>query len=135
MKLKHMAGALLAALTLGAALPAAADDYGRGFDHGDFHGRGVITVRTGYAQFTVDRSDRMFWRLTDRPYNFRPGLTYVYTDRCNRAGCDVLVFSRFQGRPVDRTFAPRIGYDHDWRNGGPSDGGRDRAPDGASYRR
>jgi hypothetical protein len=71
-----------------------------------------------HSQFSVDRGDRLFYRLTDRPYNFRPGYTYAYTDDCNRRGCEVLVFNGRGGRPVDRIFAPRPGYGRDWRDGG-----------------
>lgn len=134
MKFQHIAAAALAALTLGAALPAAANDYDRGSER---RGRGEITVRTHRGEISVDRDDRLFYRLTERPYRFRPGHTYVYTDRCNRGGCLVLEF-RGRGRPVDRFFAPlmptRIAYrdhggrwdrdnrdwrgdDRDWRDG------------------
>ncbi|MES1197496.1 MAG: hypothetical protein ABUL55_02615 [Pseudomonadota bacterium] len=163
MKLKTLAGAALAALTLGAALPAAADDYNRGApqsqrsdrgydqnaqrpdsndNRGDYdrggddrdaynrgddrndrrggdwgRGRGVITVESRDFRFTVDRGDRLY-RTLIRDYGFRPGLTYHYTDRCNRAGCAVLVFDGLDRRPVDRMFAPRLGYGADWRTAG-----------------
>src|SRR5262245_52467415 len=117
MKTKFFVGALLAALTFGAvSSQASADDFRRP-DYGrygyaqNWHGRGGITVRTQRGQFTVDRGDRLFYRLTDRPYRFRPGMTYVYTDRCNRDGCLVLEFNRWERRPTDRFFAPYIRAD------------------------
>ncbi|MEJ0059647.1 MAG: hypothetical protein WDM79_08805 [Terricaulis sp.] len=61
--------------------PAAADynDGHRGYDRGRNR---EITIRMNHSQFSVDRGDRLFYRLTDRPYNFRPGYTYAYTDDC-----------------------------------------------------
>ncbi|HVY84421.1 MAG TPA: hypothetical protein VG943_04765 [Caulobacterales bacterium] len=116
MKLKQILGAALAALTLGAALPAAAQGYDR---HGDNYGRhdgggGAIYIEGRYSAFAVTPRDRIY-RTVVRDYHFRPGYTYHYTDRCNRAGCDVLVFDGRGGRPIDRVFAPRPGYGHDWR--------------------
>lgn len=113
--IKTAFAAIAAAVTLGAALPAAADHYDRG--HGS-RTRDAITIRMNSGQFTVDPSDRVFYNLLRAPYNFRPGLTYVYTDRCNRWGCDVLVFNGRGGRPVDRIFAARPGYGADWRAAG-----------------
>lgn len=126
MKTKLIAAALVSALTLGAALPAAAQDF-RGADRGaygyqqDWRTRGQITVRTQRGQFSVDRGDRMFWRLTERPFRFRPGFTYIYTDRCNRDGCLVI---ETRGRHMtDRFFAPYVRFertnwnrDDQWRN-------------------
>src|SRR5690242_3539452 len=120
MKNKLFAAALAAVTLAGVALPAAAQDFhgdGRGDYNQQFRGdrgsdwrmRNQITVRQDGRQLTFDRSDRMFYRLTDRPFNFRPGLTYVYTDRCGRNQCMVLAFSRFSRGPVDRTWAPRLG--------------------------
>ncbi len=85
MKLNAFIGGLAAAFTLGAALPAAADynDGHRGYDRGRNR---EITIRMNHSQFSVDRGDRLFYRLTDRPYNFRPGYTYADTDDCNRSG-------------------------------------------------
>lgn len=133
MKSKYIVAAIVSALALGgAAAPAFADDfrgpgYGPGYGnayHQDWRqdGRGQITVRTQRGQFTVDRGDRMFYRLTDRPYRFRPGFTYLYTDRCNRDGCMVLEFARWSRMPTDRFFAPyvrfeRIAWDRDDRWG------------------
>lgn len=104
--------AALAALTMAAAAaPALADDYrgdGR-YRDADFRRDANITVRMDGRNMRFDRGDRMFYRLLDRPYNFRPGRTYVYTDRCNRAGCRVLVFApSFARGPIDSTFAPRL---------------------------
>jgi hypothetical protein len=110
MKTKLFAAALAAALTFG-ALPAAADhnDRGRGDGWRDGHrGRAEITIRNDGRSFTVGRGDRMFYRLLDRPYHFRPGLTYAYTDRCNRNGCVVFVFDGRSRRPIDRIFAPHL---------------------------
>lgn len=130
MKTKLFAAAL-AALTLGAAsVPAAAQDYGRGDggyrdsgyrdsgyngDHDrDFRGgdqrwqRGQITIRSNGRQISVNRGDRLFYRLLDRPFGFRPGLTYAYTDRCSRFGCVVFVFDQRSRRPIDRIFAPHL---------------------------
>src|SRR5262245_17592540 len=120
MKTKLIVAAIVSALTLGAAAtPALAHDF-RGSDYNqaaygygdhDWRGRGQITVRTQRGQFSVDRDDRLFWRLTERPYRFRPGFTYVYTDRCNRDGCMVLEFSRWSRMPTDRFFAPYVRFD------------------------
>jgi hypothetical protein len=108
MKTKLFAAAL-AALTLGASLPAAAQDFRRGdeFRRDDRH-RAEITIRNDGRTFSFDRRDRMFYRLLDRPYHFRPGLTYAYTDRCNRNGCLVFVFNERSRRPIDRVFAPQL---------------------------
>ena len=54
------------------------------------------------------RGDRMFYRLMDRPFNFQPGMTYVYTDRCSRYACMVLVFAPYSRAPFDRMWAPRL---------------------------
>jgi hypothetical protein len=108
MKTKLFAAAL-AALALGASLPAAAQDFRRGDEfRGDYRHRAQITIRDDGRTFRFDRGDRMFYRLIDRPYHFRPGLTYAYTDRCNRHGCQVLVFNARSHRPVDRIFAPHL---------------------------
>lgn len=115
MKTKLFAAAL-AALTLATAGAASAQDYRRG-DRGppevrhtrDFdRARATITIRNDGRTFTVNRGDRMFYRLLDRPYNFRPGMTYSYTDRCNRNGCVAFVFDNWNRRPVDRIFAPHL---------------------------
>jgi hypothetical protein len=143
MNIKHVLTALAGAASLAAALPAAAEEHGRGYDH---RGRGEITVRTERGQFSVDRGDRLYYRLADRPYGFRPGRTYVYTDRCNRSGCLVLEFAGDRNaRPGNRFFAPYLpdgrrawrgdddwrrdnrayrGSDQDWR-GDAGDRGRD----------
>ncbi|MBL8535937.1 MAG: hypothetical protein JNM59_00880 [Hyphomonadaceae bacterium] len=126
MKNKVLAAAM-AALALGAALPAAAQDRYRGHDgyvdtyRGDSHrewnrddhrgGRwrfAEITIRKDGRTFAFDRDDRLFYRLLERPYRFVPGLTYQYTDRCNRNGCVVFVYDRFSRRPIDRIFAPHL---------------------------
>lgn len=112
MKTKLFAAAL-AALTLATAGAAAAQDFRRGdndgrYDRGDWRGRQEITIRQNGRAFTVNRGDRMFYRLLDRPFNFRPGMTYSYTDRCNRQGCVAFVFDGRHRYPVDRIFAPRL---------------------------
>lgn len=126
MKTKIVA-ALMAVLTLGAATAASAQDYRRG-DH--WRPRPEITVQTpGGRWMTFERGDRMFYRLMDQPYGFRAGLTYVYTDRCNRSGCIAFVFDDMRRRPVDRIFAPHLpnpryewrearGFDRDYRTFG-----------------
>jgi hypothetical protein len=65
---------------------------------------------------TFNRNDRLFYRLLDRPYSFRPGMTYAYTDRCNRQGCIAFVFDGRHRRPVDRIFAPHLRHAlYNWR--------------------
>jgi hypothetical protein len=115
MKFKVLLGVIATAVTLGAALPAAAHDNDRrgGWDRGY---RQEITVRTQRGEISVDQRDRLFHQLTDRPYRFRPGFTYVYTDRCNRGGCMVLELAGGgRGRLVDRFFAPYISRHVDFR--------------------
>jgi hypothetical protein len=127
MKTKLFAAAL-AALTLGVSLPAAAQnfDQGRrdsGYRDSDFRGnrdgdfrrggderwrRAQITIRNNGREIRINRDDRLFYRLIDRPYGFRPGLTYAYTDRCNRYGCVAFVFDQYHRRPIDRIFAPHL---------------------------
>lgn len=126
MKTRHFLAAAMAVLTLAAAGAAAAQGYGRGHDRQ----RAEITIRDDGRQFSVDRNDRLFYRLIDRPYHFRPGLTYAYTDRCNRNGCSVLVFSERSRRPVDRIFAPRLPNRGDWRDDDRRDGRWDDRRDG-----
>lgn len=106
MKTKLFAAAL-AALTLATAGAASAQDYRRGERDFD-RARAPITIRNDGRTFTFNRGDRMFYRLLDRPYNFRPGLTYSYTDRCNRHGCVAFVFDNRHRRPIDRIFAPHV---------------------------
>lgn len=132
---KKLFAAVLAIMSLGVALPAGAQEFergGRGYGQGgyeqDFHGgrwrHAQITIRNDGRQITVGRDDRLFYRLLDRPYNFRPGLTYAYTDRCNRYGCVAFVFDGRHRRPIDRIFAPHLpmrGWA--WRQGGGFDGG------------
>jgi len=112
MKTKLFAAAL-AALTLATAGAAAAQDFrrgdtGRDWNRGDWRGRQEITIRQSGRTFSFNRGDRMFYRLLDRPFNFRPGMTYAYTDRCNRMGCVAFVFDGRNRYPIDRIFAPRL---------------------------
>jgi len=110
MKTKLFAAAL-AALTLGAmAQTASAQDFwgDRNDFRGDWRRGGEITVRQDGRTMSFNRGDRMFYRLMDRPYNFVPGLSYAFTDRCNRFGCQVIVYSPRAHRIVDSTFAPRL---------------------------
>jgi hypothetical protein len=106
MKNKLFAAAL-AAVTIMTAGVASAQDYRRGGDH-DWRRNAEITIRKDGRTFGFDRSDRMFYRLLDRPFHFRAGMTYSYTDRCNRQGCVVFVFDGRRRRPVDRIFAPHL---------------------------
>ena len=106
MKNKLFAAAL-AAVTILTAGVASAQDYRRGGDH-DWRRNAEITIRKDGRTFDFERGDRMFYRLLDRPFNFRPGMTYSYTDRCNRQGCVVFVFDGRHRRPVDRIFAPHL---------------------------
>lgn len=114
MKIKLFAAAL-AALTLASAGAASAQDYRRGplggeprYERDFDRTRATITIRNDGRTFTFDRGDRMFYRLLDRPYHFRPGMTYSYTDRCNRHGCVAFVFDGRHRRPIDRIFAPHL---------------------------
>ena len=117
MKNKLFAAVLAAATLAAGALPAAAQDFrGDGYRgnysqnfRGDWRMRSQITVRQDGRQVSFDRRDRLFYRLMDRPFNFQPGMTYVYTDRCWRDNCVVLAFSPWSRGPVARTWAPRLG--------------------------
>lgn len=111
MKKNFVIAALAAIMALGAALPAAAHEGDRRGDRDGYRDnfrRAEITIRNDGRTFSVNRGDRMFYRLLDRPFGFRPGLTYAYTDRCNRAGCVVFVFDGWSRRPIDRIFAPHL---------------------------
>lgn len=130
MKSKLLAAALAVVTLAGAGLASAQDyrrgDYGQGrydqrdydqrgdysqrrYDQrGDWRQRAAITVRKDGRVMVFDRGDRMFYRLLDRPFHFRPGLTYAYTDRCNRNGCIAFVFDGRHRRPIDRIFAPHL---------------------------
>ncbi|WP_395644475.1 hypothetical protein [Terricaulis sp.] len=141
---KTIFAAAIAALTLGMAMPAAAQDYrdgrgggyndGRGYNDGydrdgygrnDFRGRGQINIRSNDGRyFSFDRRDRNFDMFVNRPYAFRPGLTYVYSNRCDRRGCLVTVFSQRDRRPVDRFMAPQLPrwMDANWRQHDGRDG-------------
>lgn len=134
MKTKLFAAALAAITMLGASVASAQDyrGYDRGRDGRDWR-RAEITVRLDGRTYDFDRRDRMFQRLSDRPYNFRPGLIYAYTNDCNRRGCQVLVFSERSRRPVDRVFAPHLpgprfagSRERTWDDHRDGDRGRDR---------
>ena len=117
MRNKLFAAAIAAATLAVGALPAAAQDY-RGDDfrrdqyqqdfRGDWRMRSQISVRQDGRMFTFDRRDRAFYRLMDRPFNFQPGMSYVYTDRCSRDVCMVLAFAPNVRGPVARMWAPRL---------------------------
>jgi hypothetical protein len=144
MKNKLFAAALALATLAGAALPAAAQDFrgpplqsdyrgGSQDFRGDWRFRNQITIRDHGRQFSVDRNDRLFYRLMDSPFRFRPGLTYTYTDRCSRGQCLVLVSSARSG-PFDRLWAPRLGdrrFDGRFRGDGRD--WNDRGGDGRGY--
>jgi hypothetical protein len=123
MKTKFFAAAL-AALTLATAGVASAQDLRRG-DNGwsnERSARWAITVRKDGRVMSFARGDRMFYRLIDRPFNFRPGFTYAYTDRCNRQGCIAFVFDGYHRRPIDRIFAPHLrDARYAWRDSGDFD--------------
>ena len=131
--------AALAAVTLAVgALPAAAQDFrGDGYRRdgyqqdfrGDWRMRSQITVRQDGRQASFNRRDRLFYRLMDRPFNFQPGMTYVYTDRCWRDNCVVLAFAPYSRGPVARTWAPRLRPFFFFANGG-RDGRYDERGDG-----
>ncbi len=130
MKTKLFAGlAAVFALTAMAA-PASAQNFDRSraggyHDNGGdrYGGRRGITIRNNGREFTVNRDDRLFYRLIDRPYGFQPGLTYAYTDRCNRYGCVAFVFDNYSRRPIDRIFAPHLQRrDYSWRQARGFDG-------------
>lgn len=128
MKKTLVAAALATFATFGAAMPATAQDWDRGYGdvrhednyrgrdrdwdrdgrHRDFRSLGAITIRKDGRAFSFSRGDRMFFRLMDAPYNFIPGMTYSYTDRCNRWGCVAFVYAPGMRRPIDRVFAPHL---------------------------
>jgi hypothetical protein len=115
MKTKLFA-AVVAALTLASVGAASAQDFRRGGDH-----RATITVQKDGRTMNFNRGDRTFYRLIDQ--GLRPGLTYRYTDRCNRNGCVAFVFDNRHRRPIDRIFAPHIRHGHyAWRQARDFDG-------------
>lgn len=86
----------------------------------DWRYREEIRIQDHGRDFTFDRRDRVFGRLLSSPFNFRPGLTYVYTDHCGRRQCEVLAYSRHLRSPVNRLWAPHIWdiWDDDHRHDG-----------------
>lgn len=90
------------------ALPASAQDY-RHHRRGSDYRPAEITVRTDRGEFTVDRGDRLYYRLMEGPYHFKDGRTYTYTDNCHRSGCEVIVYDPYgRQRRYDRIIAPPI---------------------------
>jgi hypothetical protein len=137
MKNKLFAAALTALALASASGVASAQDYRRPnlgaeprYERGDYgrhRGGADITIRKDGRTFSFERGDRMFYRLLDRPFNFRPGMTYAYTDRCNRQGCVAFVFDGRHRRPVDRIFAPHLRDGrYQWRESRGFDGGYNR---------
>jgi hypothetical protein len=127
MKKTLFAAAIAAAAAFAIAAPAAAQswDHGRYEDDGrhrddyrtrqfdrEWGGRhrlsAEITIRKNGRVYAFDRGDRLFYRLMEHPYSFLPGLTYQYTDRCNRWGCVAFVYDGWSRRPIDRIFAPHL---------------------------
>ena len=107
MKPKLMLAAC-AALCAMVALPASAQDY-RHHRRGSDYRPAEITVRTDRGEFTVDRGDRLYYRLMEGPYHFKDGRTYTYTDNCHRSGCEVIVYDPYgRQRRYDRIIAPPI---------------------------
>jgi hypothetical protein len=114
MNTRSILAAFAALFALALAAPASAQNYQR-----NWQGQGgAIHVVTQRGQLNVQRGERLFQYLGARPYRFRPGHTYIYTDRCNRSGC--LVVELAGRRPVDRFFAPYIprGVEFYGRGGG-----------------
>lgn len=98
-----MKGIVLAVLmALGAAAPAMAQS------SYDWRYRNEIHIQDHGRDFTFDRRDRVFQRLLSSPFNFRPGLNFVYTDNCRRHECEVLAYNRYTRSPVARLWAPHI---------------------------
>ncbi|MBS0384827.1 MAG: hypothetical protein JSS00_05710 [Proteobacteria bacterium] len=142
MRNRLFAAALAAAALAAGALPAAAQDFrgdayrGERYQQdfrGDWRLRAQITVRQDGRQVSFDRGDRAFYRLMDSPFNFQPGLTYVYTDRCWRDNCVVLAFSPWSRGPAARMWAPRLGRFFFYAGG--RDGRFDGRGDGRWYDR
>jgi hypothetical protein len=146
MKTKIFAAAL-AAITLATTGVAVAQDYRRDgrYDYSDNRGRGwddddrrwggrEIRIRDGRRSFSIDRGDRLFHRVQQSPFLFRPGHTYVYdTDRCQRDGqCRVYEYAPGRRRPTNSMIAPRINARGDrWDDD--DHRGRDRDRDGRRY--
>ena len=104
MNTKLLLAAASAAITL-TALPANAQFSSDYRPH-------TITVREHSRQFTVDRSDRLYWELRSGPYHFKDGNTYTYTNRCWSGGdeCLVRVYDPYNDvTPYGTTTAPPVG--------------------------
>ena len=87
---------------------------GRGDDdwrdgRGDWRGTPGNHHPQGWPRHAIrPRRPHVLSPASTRPFNFQPGLTYAYTDRCNRQGCVAFVFDGRHRRPVDRIFAPHL---------------------------
>jgi hypothetical protein len=104
MNTKSLLAVIAALFALALAAPASAQNY-----EPNWRGQGgAIHVVTQRGQLNVQRGERLFHYLSSRPFRFRPGFTYIYTDRCNRSGCLVVELSQRGRRPIDRFFAPYI---------------------------
>lgn len=99
--MKRIVLAVLAILGVASAPASAQSSY-------DWRYREEIRIQDHGREFTFDRRDRIFGRLLSGPFNFRPGLTYVYTDNCRRHQCEVLAYTRHLRSPVNRLWAPHV---------------------------
>ncbi len=112
MKTMLLAAAVAAFSLLTAGAASAEHDRG-----GGYYRNAEITVRDHGHVMRFDRRDRLFYRLLESPFRFRPGYTYVYTDQCRRDGqCRVLVFAPWERRPVDSLHAPPLNRRGYWRD-------------------
>lgn len=99
--MKRIILAVLAVLGAASAPALAQSSY-------DWRYRNEIHIQDHGRDFSFDRRDRVFGRLLSGPFNFRPGLNYVYTDNCRRHECEVLAYNRYTRSPVARLWAPHI---------------------------
>jgi hypothetical protein len=105
--MKKLLAAIVAALTLTAAGAASAQGH-RPWD--GWRGRDVITVRDHGRVYTFNENDRIFYRLLESPFAFRPGNVYVYTDECRRDQCQVIIYARDRRQSLGRLWAPPMGH-------------------------